>query len=179
MAINRPQQQQDADKQLELQAQALQENKQQNRKSMLQLLPDAPKPTRDVIATTNDKELTNEEVDHRISELWITISILGAVMGGTAFEGLWLRPQPASGVEDGTPPVMRQYAACMYVSIMLNTYAVLVSVMLFIINLFYTESESAKRMLYRYSFAAGAPAVFLITGTTSFSFLHSCFFAFF
>jgi hypothetical protein len=33
-------------------------------------------------------------------EMWSTVSIVGAIFGGTGFEGLWQRPNRSDGLDD-------------------------------------------------------------------------------
>jgi len=83
---------------------------------------------------------------------------VAAVVGGTSFEALWLRPSPADEAEE-TGAVVLIYASTLYVSVALNMYAVLIAILLLIAMLFYTGKNAAKRMLLKYHVIAGLPVV--------------------
>jgi len=61
--------------------------------------------------------MEGEEIQLRMTSMWTTTSLVGAILGAAGFEGLWLRPSSASGatVEDDKSLVI--YGIAIYLSV--------------------------------------------------------------
>eukprot|EP00049_Salpingoeca_infusionum_P010894 m.187759 g.187759 ORF g.187759 m.187759 type:complete len:1163 (-) comp14778_c0_seq2:183-3671(-) len=107
------------------------------------------------------------QIQYRVTEVWTTTSIIGSVVGGTAFEALWQRPQRADNFINDRK--FDLYSCAMYLAVIFSMYAVLTSALFLGINLFYFGKDGTVRMLKRYYFVASVPSNFLILGLISFA----------
>eukprot|EP00049_Salpingoeca_infusionum_P010127 m.171488 g.171488 ORF g.171488 m.171488 type:complete len:1193 (-) comp14551_c0_seq7:375-3953(-) len=112
-----------------------------------------------------------QQIHFRINQLWTTASIVGAVVGGTAFEALWQRPSRFNNnLDNPIPEPFKFYAIPLYLSVIFCMYSVLLATLFLVINLFYFGRDGSLRMLKRYHFVTSVPTNFVILGLVTFLF---------